>query len=101
MAKIASFEPGANPAVWTGNYTNNFSDDITKYRMLIIWAEYNGQIIDSYMAPLSVFANKQIYLGWNDGSVNAHAKITIAADYQSGAVSSWQNFTRVVLYGVR
>lgn len=69
--------------------------------MLIIWAEYDGRIMDSFMAPVSVFANKQIYLGWNDGSVNAHAKITISADYRSGTVSLWNSFTRVVLYGVR
>lgn len=101
LAEIASFKPGVAPAAWTGNYTNNFSDDITKYRMLIIWAEYNGQIMDSFMAPVSVFANKPIYLGWNDGSVNAYAKLTISADYRSGTVSSWNSFTRVVLYGVR
>lgn len=69
--------------------------------MLIVFAEYNGQIMDSIMGPLSMFSNKQIYLGWNDGTLNAHAKITIATNYESATVSSYTGFTKVILFGVR
>ena len=101
LTKIATFEPGIDPAVWTGNYTNNFSVSLLRYRMIIIWAEYNGQIMDSIMGPTSMFSNKPIYLGWNDGTLNARAKITIATNYESATVSSYTGFTKVIVLGVR
>lgn len=100
LSLINTFPSGVAPSEWTGNYTNTFSYDFSNAKAILITAEYNGQIMDSIFGPKALFNNKAIYLGWNDGSLKASAKITIASNFLSGTVSNFTGFTVIKLYAV-
>jgi hypothetical protein len=101
LSQIETFQPGVDPAEWTSNYTNTFSNPITAYKTIMIWAEYNGHVMDFITAPLTFFAGKPVYLGWNDGSLKASAKIQVSSNYGSATVSGFTGFTKVALRGIR
>lgn len=89
------------PSEWTGSWDNTYTTPLTTYRLIMLTAEYNGQIMTQQMYPPSMLADKNVYLAYQDPTWNGRVKFTFNSAMTKCTVSQFNNFSKVKLYGIK
>lgn len=89
------------PSEWTGSWDNTYTTPLTAYRLIMLTAEYNGQIMAQQMYPPSMLADKNVYLAYQDPTWNGRVKFTFNSAMTKCTVSQFNNFSKVKLYGIK
>ena len=100
ITPLKTFTP-VSPSEWTGSWDNVYATPLTTYRLIMLTAEYNGQIMAQQMYPPSMIGGGSIYLAYQDPSWNGRVKFTFDSTMTRCTVSQFTNFTKVKLYGIK